>query len=83
MCMETAVQCDNFHMSVSGTILSLALVSFLVNLLLVLAMNNWNLKKTCKMFLFLWHLTIADALLALAFVYYHIRVLSLCPQPYK
>lgn len=75
--------CRQEDLAISTVILLFSLVAFLENTALAFATHKWQLGKTCKMFAFLWHLSVVDAMVALTFSYFHIRILTSCPVSFR
>ena len=75
----SSMNCSGLHRYISIVVIALSAFALLSNMMLVGAMVTWERNKTCKMFWFLWHMCLANALMAFSFVYYHGRRLAVCP----
>ena len=76
-------ECDEYHFLISRVVVAVAVLAVLANTALACSMAKLKENKTCRMFWFLWHLSIADTLLAIPFLIYHCRRLLSCPYIYQ
>ena len=75
--------CDEYHLFISRVIAVVSILAVVGNTILAISIAKLKENKNCRMFWFLWHLSIADALLAIPFVVYHCRRLISCPFIYQ
>ena len=81
--MTADANCDEYHLFISRVVAAISMLAVLGNTALACSMAKLKENKTCRMFWFLWHLSIADTLLAIPFGIYHCRRLISCPYIYQ
>nr|XP_002120969.1 melanocyte-stimulating hormone receptor [Ciona intestinalis] len=81
-CLLT-VSCEHDDLSISAVIVAFAVLALLENCALAAAILTWKLGHACKMFWFLWHLSVADGMLAVTFVFFHTMVILSCPNHFS